>query len=225
MKKNFSFPAGIISLLIFLCIFLSACSKEKHNQKRKFKVTTQTFYRVSPTTPVPISVNGDNFLAFAYFPGGGEGEATHMGKVKTYFNQLAYGDSPEAPPVGSVSAPLTGISSLPVTGGPLPLIQAGDFSELTDLIGLFDVPENVLGNTINHILYNKNGDAIFTSAIAGSGSTFPISATVVGFNGKGIILGGHGKFKHAVGEFDYEGQFNLLNANDAKYSAEGWIGF
>ncbi|HVG42836.1 MAG TPA: hypothetical protein VM888_14585, partial [Chitinophagaceae bacterium] len=81
------------------------------------------------------------------------------------------------------------------------------------------------GYIINSVLANKKGDAIYTSAITGSGATFPVSATVVGFKGKGLIVGGAGKFANAVGEFAFNGFFNLLDQNDAEYNADGWIDY
>src|SRR5688572_15536805 len=88
--------------ILTLSVLFASCIKEKDLHKRDFKVRTKTFYRVSPTVPTPLKVNGVEYVGFAHFPGGGAGEATHMGKVNTYFNQLAYGVSPEAPPAGSV---------------------------------------------------------------------------------------------------------------------------
>jgi hypothetical protein len=83
----------------------------------------------------------------------------------------------------------------------------------------------VHGAIVNGVFYDRKGDAIFTSAITGSGGTFPISKTLVGFNGKGIIVGGRGKFEHAAGAFNYDGYFNTADANDAGYNADGWIAY
>lgn len=55
--------------------------------------------------------------------------------------------------------------------------------------------------------------------------TYPVSPTVVGFNGKAVIIGGSGKFKRAVGEIDYDGTFDVANANSATYHAKGWISY
>jgi hypothetical protein len=82
-----------------------------------------------------------------------------------------------------------------------------------------------MGHVVNSVLVNQKGDAVFLAAITGSGSTFPISATVIGFNGKALIVGGRGKFGKAVGEVDYEGFFNVENANDAGFNVEGWISY
>lgn len=111
------------------------------------------------------------------------------------------------------------------TGGPLPLIQPGDFTPFDTANNSLHAPASVYNQIINSVLYNKKGDAIFTSALTGTGSTFPVSETVVGFNGKGIIVGGRGKFKHAIGEFDYSGYFSLANPNDAEYNADGRLDY
>jgi hypothetical protein len=170
-------------------------------------------------------VNGTQYVAGAYFPGAGSGTATYMGNVVFYFNQLTYAASEGAPPAGSVAAPVIDILSYPVTGAPLPLIQQGDFTQLVTLKTSLQIPAEAYGQIVNGVLVGKNGDAIFTSAITGSGSTFPISQTRIGFNGKALITGGHGKFKKAVGEIDYEGSFNLTDPNDADYNADGWINY
>lgn len=205
---------------------LSSCNKTHDIKKYDFEAKYKTWYRVSPLPkPVSLDVNGTSFFGFAHFPGGGTGEASFLGNSTTYFNQLVYGTSPDAPPAGSVGAAVNDVPGYPVTGAPLPLIQSGDFNELASAISSFKIPASVYDKIVNQILYNQKGDAIFASAITGSGGTFPISATVVGFKGKGIITGGRGKFKHAVGEYEYNGYFNVLNANDAEFNMKGWIGY
>ena len=217
----------LLSVLFTGSLFLSSCERDHEIHKLPFQVRTATWYRISPTTPTPIEVNGITYAGFAYFPGGGSGNASHLGNCSIYFNQLVYGTSPEAPPAGSVAAPVKDIPGYPVTGAPLPLIQSGDFTSLPAVISSLNIPASVLNKVINTVIYNnKNkGDAIFLSAITGSGSTFPISETKVGFNGKALIVTGNGKFKHAIGEVDYNGYFNVANPNDAEYNADGWINY
>lgn len=203
---------------------LSSCDKNHDIKKCDFEAKYKTWYRVSPLAkPVPVEVNGISFVGFAHFPGGGTGQTSLLGNSTTYFNQLVYGSAPDAPPAGSVSAAIKDVPGYFVTGAPLPLIQAGDFNGLASAISSFKIPASVYDNIVNQVFYNHKGDAIFTSSITGSGGTFPISQTIVGFKGKGIITGGCGKFKHAVGEFEYSGYFNVTNANDAEYSMKRWI--
>ena len=128
MKKSSAIQ--LLTALIACSLLLSNCKKNHEIHKRAFKATTKTWYRVSPTTPTPVSVNGTTYGGFARFPGGGSGNATHLGNCNIFFKQLVYGTSPQAPPAGSVAAPVQNVPGYPITGAPLPLIQAGDFSVL-----------------------------------------------------------------------------------------------
>lgn len=224
MKKT-SFQYVEIILLFTLSAYLFSSCNKADLHKKPFEAQTKTFYRVSPTTPVPVDVNGTIFVGSAFFPGSGTGHATHMGSCTFYFNQLVYGTASDAPPAGSIAAPIADVPYYPVTGAPLPLIQAGDFTNLASAIFSLNIPSQLYDKIINGVFNNGKGDAIFISAITGSGSTLPISATLVGFNGKAIIVGGRGKFLHAVGEIDYNGYFNVTDANDAEYNAKGWIDY
>jgi hypothetical protein len=214
-----------IALLLISAFLFTSCKKETGERKRAFKAHIDTWYRVSPTAPTPVVVNGITYIGFANFPGGGTGNATHLGNCTNYFNQLAYTTPPNTNPEGSVGAPVVDIPNYPIFGAPLPLIQAGDFTSLPSTISSLNIPSSSHGQIINSVLYNGKGDAIFTSAITGTGSTFPLSKIKVGFNGKAVIVGGRGKFLHAVGEFDYSGYFNVADANDAEYNADGWIDY
>ena len=183
--KNSS-AIGLLAALIAGSLFLSSCKQDHEIHKRAFKASTKTWYRVSPTTPVPVTVNGTTYAGFAHFPGGGEGQASYLGNCKINFNQLVYGTSPQAPPAGSVAAPVKEIPGYPVTGAPLPLIQAGDFNQLSSAISSLSIPASVHDKIVNAVFYDHKGNAIFLSAITGSGATFPISETKVGFNGKAL---------------------------------------
>lgn len=180
--------AWLLPLLV-TCIFFS-CKKENKQQKRAFKPTTETWYRISPAQPQWLSINGANYLGIIYFPGGGQGWATHLGNCKIFFNQLAYIQPPDDKIAGSIAAALTDISSY---------LVAGDFTELSSAITALGIPEKVDGKIVNSVIHNKLGEAVFLSALAGSGSNFPISPTKIGYNGKGLIVGGSGRFAHATG--------------------------
>ena len=217
-------PTGLfmaLLLLVTLSLTFTCCKKDLH--KKPFEVRTKTRYRVSPVTPAPLVINDTTYVGFAHFPGGGTGTATYMDTVTTFFNQLVYGTSPDAPPAGSVAAPIADVPGYVVTGAPLPLIQASDFAGLTTLTTVLDIPADVNGKIINQVISNETGDAVFVSAITGSGTTYPISETQVGFNGNALIVGGRGRFAHAEGEVAYSGYYNITNANDAAYNAAGWI--
>ena len=214
-------------VVVIFSLLLSACERETKIHKRPFNLTSKTWYRVSPTAPVPLLVDGATYTGFAHFPGGGKGNATHLGECAEYFNQLVYNasGSPEEPPLGSVAAPVAEVPGYPVFGAPLPLIQTGDFNPLAFAVSSLNIPSSVINKIVNTVLYNKKGDAIFFSAITGSGGTFPIGPTTVGFNGKALIVTGRGKFWNAIGEVDYNGYFNVVDPNDAEYNAEGWIAY
>jgi hypothetical protein len=234
MKQSLFFKS---SAIIIVGIFFYSCQKatlpdltasatqtlmvEKQDQQLPFKADFNTFYRFNPIAPIPVVVNGVTYVGFAYVPGGGTGNATHMGNCKTYFNQLSYTNAPGGLPLGSVSAAVTDILSYPITGAPLPLIQAGDFNGLVMANNWYHFPATVQGKIINSVIYDDRGNAVFTSFI--SNETFPISETVIGFRGKGVVLGGRGKFNDSKGEFDFNGQFNITNPNEAEYHFEGWI--
>lgn len=224
MKKKYFFTVQLYGAIILLSLLFSSCDKTDLH-KRSFGARTKTFYRVSPTAPVPVDVNGTTFIGFAYFPGSGSGNATHMGNCVIHFNQLVYGTASDAPPAGSVAAPVADVPAYFITGAPLPLIQPGDFDPLAAAVTSLQVPSHVYDKIINTVFDNGKGDAIFISAITGSGGTFPVSQIIVGFNGKALIVGGRGKFAHAVGEIDYDGYFNVADANDAEYNAKGWISY
>ena len=213
-----------IPVLLVLTISMFCYSCQKEVPKRPFKLESKTWYRIAPATPAPITVDGNEWVSFAYFPGSGSGNATHMGSITHFFNQLAYGTSPAGPPAGSVAAPVVDVPQYPVLGGPLPLIQGGDFDELATLAATLQIPASVGGHVVNEVITNRKGDALFLAAIGG-GATFPLSETIIGFNGKALIVGGSGRFTHATGEVDYDGYFNVTNASDAAYNAAGWISY
>jgi hypothetical protein len=220
MKSLFAVRA--FAILILFVSFCSSCKKDKTIRKT-FQANTSTSYRVSPVAPAAITINGNSFTTTANFPGKGTGTATDMSTCNIYFNQLAYSATAGGPPAGSVAAAVTDISGYTVTGAPLPLIQAGDHNDLSSLISSLSLSPTVNSKILSTVLYDNSGNAVYLSAITGTGGTTPISATVVGFNGKATIIGGHGKFSKATGELDYSGYFNVANANDAQFNIIGTI--
>jgi hypothetical protein len=223
MQKLYSFRYAMLCMIVCLTT-LTSCEKEKDLIKRSFKASTKTWYRISPTAPAPVTVAGKQYYTFAYVPGGGEGNATHMGNIKTWFNQLAFTSSDLPIPEGSLVAPVVDVINYPVTGAPLPLIQAGDFSELASINALLHLPQAVQGHVVSSFFYNDKGDAVFISNSDVSTIT-PVSATRNDFGGKALIVGGRGKFRNAVGEVDFKGSFNPTNPNEAEYGVQGWIAY
>lgn len=217
-----------VILSFALVLFLTSCSKEKAASKRvTFIANASTWYRIAPTDPAPIS--GTNYFTFAYVPGGGQGNATHMGNVKTYFNQLAYASvfpPPPTPPSpeGSLVASVIDVINYPIFGAPLPLIQEGDFDGLAAIHASLNIPPQVNGKVVSSFFYNDKGDAVFISNATASVIT-AISETRNEFSGKALIVSGRGKFAGAIGEVDFSGSFNPGNPNEADYRVEGWISY
>lgn len=192
--------------------------------KRPFKASTVTVYRVAPSLsgPIPVSLGGTNYLGFVYFPGKGVGNATHMGNVRTYFNQLAIWpegttDPNAVPPSGSIPKPIVDIPGYFLLPPPI------DFSDLFGLINTLPIPREINGYPVNSMLVNDKNEAVFSTSVGGF--IRPESATKFVYGGKALILGGTGKFTNATGEFDFIGYFNPQNPDDAEYNVDGWISY
>ncbi len=215
-----------IMSIVFISAFLStSCKRDQPTVKQHFKLSLTTWYRVSPTAPSPVTVNGVSYISLSNLVVGGDGTASTVGSIKSYANTLAYGTNVEAPPAGAIGAPVNEIPGYPILGGPLPLIQTGDFDGVPEVLSEFNVPTNVQGHVINLVLYNNKGDALFLSNIPGTGTSTSISATVGGYTNETLILGGAGKFLHAVGKLDNSGHFSFIAPYDGEDNYEGWISF
>ena len=215
-----------IVFIVFTVAFLfTSCKHDKPTVKQHIKLSITTWYRVSPTAPTPVVVNGITYVSLANLVVGGDGTAEAIGNFKSYANALAYGTSVEAPATGSIGAPVNEIPGYPILGAPLPLIQTGDFDGVPAVIADFHVPTRVLGNVISLVLYNNKGDALFLSNIPGTGTSTPISSTEGSYTNETLILGGAGKFIHATGKLDNTGQFSFIAPYDGLDIYEGWISF
>jgi hypothetical protein len=229
MKKSLPL-AGWFVFAILISLVFSACKKQESEKtsRQAFKAKTTTWYRVSPVaTPTPLTIGEKLYFTFAHVPGGGEGSATHLGKVKTYFNQLAYTSNLNTPvpmPEGSVIAAVVDVINYPVLGVPLPLIQPGDFSGLAAINKELNIPQSIGGKLVSSFFYNEKGDAVFISNASESVIT-PVSPTRNEFTGKALIVGGRGRFTNAYGAVDFAGWFNPADANNAEYSVDGWIAY
>jgi len=221
--KKLHLPIKIISVIFAVVFLFTSCRHDQPIIKQHFKVSITSWYRVSPAAPSPVMVNGITYVSLANLVVGGDGTATAMGNIKSYANGLAYGTDVEAPPVGSIGAPLNEILGYPILGGPLPLIQPGDFDGVPAILAEFNVPTNVLGNVIALVLYNDKGDALFLSNIPGTGTSTPISSTEGGYTNETLILGGAGKFVHATGELHNTGQFSFIAPYNGQDNYDGWI--
>ena len=223
--RKLHLSAKIISIVFTVVFLFTSCKHDKPIILQHFKLSITTWYRVSPTEPSPVVVNGITYVRLANLVVGGDGTAAAMGSFKSYANTLAYGTSVEAPPIGSIGAPVNEIPGYPILGAPLPLIQTGNFDGVPAVISEFNVPTSVQGNVINLVLFNNKGDALFLSNIPGTGTSTAISSTVGGYSNETLILGGAGKFIHATGKLDNTGQFSFIAPYDGQDNYEGWISF
>jgi hypothetical protein len=221
--RKLHLSAKIMSIILTVAFLFTSCKRDKPVIKQHFNVSITTWYRVSPTAPSPVMVNGISYISLANLVVGGDGTAGSMGNFKSYANTLAYGTDVEAPPVGSIGAPVTEIPGYPILGAPLPLIQTGDFDGVPAILSEFNVPANIQGNVVNLVLYDNKGDALFLSNIPGTGTSSSISSTVGGYTNETLIVGGAGKFIHATGKLHNSGQFSFIAPYDGVDNYEGWI--
>jgi len=215
----------IMSIAFTSVFLLSSCKHDQPVIKQHIKVSITTWYRVSPTAQTPVVVNGVTYVSLSNLVVGGDGTASALGNIKSYANTLAYGTDVEAPPAGAIGAPVNEIPGYPILGAPLPLIQTGDFDAVPAIVADFNIPANVQVNVVNLVLYNNKGDALFLSNIPGTGTSSPISSTVGGYTNETLIVGGAGKFIHAIGKLDNTGQFSFIAPYDGQDNYEGWISY
>jgi hypothetical protein len=163
--------------------------------RRPYRDTFDTWYNF-----VPDEENGWNpgFGPYlAWYPGGGEGNVSHMGRANTFFNQYL----PFTPPnFGTIPAPVTMFFD----------------EELTEA-GYPGIP-----STVQYITFDKKGNSVW---FWGSGTTTStaVSPTRVEFTGVSNIVGGTGRFEGATGQVTLYGYFNPQDTQDASVWSNGWI--
>src|ERR1044072_3654651 len=97
MRNDSSRYFSIFAVAVICLFMFSGCTKNPLN-KRPFELKTKNAYRVSPTSPIPLTINGSSFTGFANFPGGGTGYASLLGDCTIFFNQLVYSAGAEGIP-------------------------------------------------------------------------------------------------------------------------------
>jgi hypothetical protein len=217
--------AKIMSIAFSVVFLFTSCNHDKPIIKQHIKISITNWYRVSPTAQTPVVVNGITYVSTANLVVSGEGTASALGNIKSYANTLAYATDVEAPPAGAIGAPVTEIPGYPILGAPLPLIQSGDFDGVPAILAEFNVPATVQGNVVNLVLYNKKGDALFLSNVPGTGTSTPISETEGGYSNETLIVGGAGKFIHAIGKLENTGHFSFIAPYDGLDNYEGWVSY
>ena len=235
MKKTF-LNKWVIFMPLVAAVCFSACKKEvadsptvstvahkssHHDKYRPFKMSSETFPRINPIAPFDLKEPA-GMKGYANAVGWGKGNATYMGKIKNWFNQLAYSPTGADPTVGTTLAPIVDALKYPVLGGPLPLIQKNDFKELRKANKWLKIPVSINGMIVNSVVYNDKGDALFTSLTTDAKLVF-VSPTRINFSAQGKFVGGRGKFVKAKGTYTQTGYFNPQNFNDAEYHIDGKI--
>lgn len=163
--------------------------------RRAYKDNFDTWYQFVPDIANGWTPEYGPFLA--WYPGGGVGNATHIGRANTYFNQYV----PFTPPnFSSVPAPVIMFFDLALTAAGFPGIPS----------------------TVQSIVYDTKGNSIW---FLGDGNTVstPVSPTRIEFTGISTIIGGTGKFEGATGEVTLSGYFNPQDQQDAGVWSDGWI--
>ena len=200
----------IITLTVIINLAVTGCKKETsssissqmasaakvdHQVKRPYKDRFDTWFQF-----IPDFANGWDpqhptpFLA--WYPGGGSGNATHMGNANVYFNQYV----PFNPPFfSSVHAPVNLFFSAELAAAGL----------------------GSLSNDVSSVVFDGKGNSVWLHQV--SNSTTPVSDIRVEFTGTSTIIGGSGKFAGASGEVTLNGYFNPQDQQDAAVSADGWI--
>lgn len=197
-------------MLLTFVLFFSSCQKEttapnsteeqanafeanREPVNRAWRDSFDTWYQFIPdlangwTPPNP---------APAWYPGGGDGNATHMGNASTYFNQYA----------------TLGPTGLTTSFAPVTMFFATQ-------LAAFNVPA-----TVGSIVFDDKGNSVWFRVV-GSTQATPVSPTRVNFTGTNNIVGGTGKFAGATGQVTINGYFNPQNQQDASFWQNGWISY
>lgn len=208
MTKISTNVAGILLTFLFAGL-ISSCKKETLRSEHGYKIASSS----EANKKRVIRDYSDDFVTYyqfipdlangwvppnpgpAWYPGGGEGNASHLGKVSTYYNQYA-------------SFSPTGFGS---TAAPVNMFFASQLSA----IGI-DVPD-----AVSTIVFDKKGNSVWFRLI--SNTTVPVSQTRINFSGVSDIIGGTGKFAGATGQVKLIGYFNPTDPNDAAVSSVGFI--
>ncbi|MGE5107341.1 MAG: hypothetical protein ACM3H8_07340 [Sphingobacteriales bacterium] len=194
MKKNTSWLAAFVLPTILLTLI--SCQKEmkvissensgeavtrvsREPVTRAYRDSFEMWLRFQPDIAGGWVISNPN--SHAWWPGYGDGNATHMGNVSIYFNQY------------SVRQPSGGIHlfSSPVTMFFATELQA------------YNVPPEVCA-----IVYDGKGNSVWLKNDPDGIPSATLSPTMITFSGTMYIIGGTGKFAGATGETTLTGYFN-----------------
>lgn len=214
MKIQFLFAAALFCAVFFTT---AGCSEDFTNEtvaltsdensissrssndpvRRAYRDNFDTWYNFFPD--IAGGWDPENPAPFpAWYPGGGEGNATHVGNAKAYFNQYVTFIPPN---IVSLHAPVTMY-----------------FADELEDAGYNDIPDEV-----GSIVIDDKGNSIWFHAT--SNTATPVGPTRVEFTGVNLIIGGTGKFEGATGEVTLNGYFNPQDQQDAGFWQDGWIAY
>lgn len=209
-KKRTIQTITLASLIIFL---LASCQKEilPGNFKNGDEAISTAFkegpikraYRDSfdgYLNFVPDIAGGWTYsdpFSLVWWPGGGKGNATHMGNASSYFNQYTIRVGTQ---VFMFHAPVTMFFG----------------TELQ----VYNVPTNV-----SSVVFDDKGNSIWFRNDDAGLTTTRVSPTKVTFTGIMHIVGGTGKFMGATGETTLNGYFNPTDLTECLTWENGWISY
>lgn len=132
-----------------------------------------------------------------WWPGGGDGNATHMGNVSTYLNQYTLR-----------------------VGTQIVMFHAPVIMFFATELQAYNVPSEV-----NVVVFDDKGNSVWFSDDHAGLPTTRVSSSKITFTGTMHIVGGTGKFTGATGETTLSGYFNPQNLNEATFWQNGWIAY
>lgn len=146
---------------------------------RAFRDSFEIWLKFKPN--IPGGWNPANPYSLVWWPGYGEGNATHMGNVSIYFNGYTVGQ------------PSGGVYIFPA---PVTMFFATELQS-------YNLPQDVDG-----IISDDKGNSIWVKNDPNGIPSSPVSPSMITFSGKSYITGGTGKFAGATGETTLTGYFD-----------------
>lgn len=205
MKKVNKWTTAIV-LSSAIILIITSCQKEVISKIADEKIATSSAARgpvtrayrdsfVNQLMFVPDIAGGWTApnIAPAWYPGSGEGNATHIGNANIYFNQYGSNGS------NVVAAPVTMFFAAPLSAA-----------------GYTGIPASV-----STIIYDEKGNSIWFHHT--SINSTPVSSTHVNVSGQQDIIGGTGKFSEATGQVTLNAFFNPQNLLESSSWQNGWI--
>lgn len=209
MKKKS--PMLVILMPSLIILLLASCQKESVYTK----TVDEEIATVSDHGPVTRAYR-DSFDAWLNFvpdiaggwvatnpnsrvwwPGGGDGNATHMGNVSIYFNEYTLR-----------------------VGTQIVMFHAPVITFFATELQAYNVPSEV-----SMVVFDNKGNSVWLSNDPAGLPTTRVSTSKITFTGTMNIVGGTGKFIGATGETTLNGYFNPLDLTECSFWQNGWIAY